>query len=79
MQAFFRKDWLRLYCLEIDNQIVAMDYCYRFKDRQAGPGPGVDVDASCQVQTLGDQALGLISVRPRAGGGCVTVKQGLLT
>jgi CelD/BcsL family acetyltransferase involved in cellulose biosynthesis len=37
------RDWLRLYCQEIDGQIVAMTYCYRFRDRvflvQAGFDP----------------------------------------
>ncbi|MBV8032889.1 MAG: GNAT family N-acetyltransferase [Betaproteobacteria bacterium] len=38
------RGWLRLYCLEIDGTLVAMTYCYRFRNRvfvmQGGFDPG---------------------------------------
>jgi CelD/BcsL family acetyltransferase involved in cellulose biosynthesis len=32
MKQLFEQDRLRLYCLESDKQLVAMLYCYRWKD-----------------------------------------------
>lgn len=41
--ATLRRQWLRLYCLEIDGAIAAVTYCYRFRNRvfvmQAGFDP----------------------------------------
>lgn len=43
IKSFFRRRWLRLYCLEVDGEIGAMIYCYRFRRRvflmQAGFDP----------------------------------------
>lgn len=33
VRSFFRRGWLRLYCLEVDDAIAAMLYCYRFRNR----------------------------------------------
>lgn len=33
MHACLRRDRLRLYCLEMGGRMVAMDYCYRFRNR----------------------------------------------
>lgn len=33
IRSFFRRGWLRLYCLEVDGEIGAMIYCYRFRNR----------------------------------------------
>jgi CelD/BcsL family acetyltransferase involved in cellulose biosynthesis len=33
IRSCFPRGWLRLYCLELDGEIVAMNYCYRFRDR----------------------------------------------
>ena len=32
-RSFFPRGWLRLYCLEVDGEIAAMSYCYRFRNR----------------------------------------------
>ena len=43
IKASFARGWLRLYCLELDGEIAAMTYCYRFRNRiylmQAGFDP----------------------------------------
>jgi len=43
IKASFARGWLRLYCLELDGEIVAITYCYRFRNRvylmQAGFDP----------------------------------------
>ena len=43
MKSAFARGWLRLYCLEIDGEIAAITYCYRFRKRvylmQAGFDP----------------------------------------
>jgi CelD/BcsL family acetyltransferase involved in cellulose biosynthesis len=43
MKAALPRGWLRLYCLELDGDIAAMTYCYRFRNRtylmQAGFDP----------------------------------------
>jgi CelD/BcsL family acetyltransferase involved in cellulose biosynthesis len=43
IKSTFGRGWLRLYCLELDGEIAAMTYCYRFRDRvylmQAGFDP----------------------------------------
>jgi CelD/BcsL family acetyltransferase involved in cellulose biosynthesis len=43
MRACFARGWLRLYCLELDGEIAAITYCYRFRNRvflmQAGFDP----------------------------------------
>jgi CelD/BcsL family acetyltransferase involved in cellulose biosynthesis len=43
IQACFARGWLRLYCLELDHEIAAITYCYRFRNRvflmQAGFDP----------------------------------------
>lgn len=43
MKATLPRGWLRLYCLELDGEIAAMTYCYRFRNRvylmQAGFDP----------------------------------------
>jgi CelD/BcsL family acetyltransferase involved in cellulose biosynthesis len=43
VKSFFRRRWLRLYCLEVDGEIGAMIYCYRFRRKvflmQAGFDP----------------------------------------
>ena len=43
VKSFFGRRWLRLYCLEVDGEIGAMLYCYRFRNRvylmQAGFDP----------------------------------------
>ncbi len=45
LKAFFPRGWLRLYCLEVDGEIAAMTYCYRFRNRvylvQAGFDPAL--------------------------------------
>lgn len=33
MHAAMEKGWLRLFCIEADGQILAMLYCYRYRDR----------------------------------------------
>ena len=33
IRSSFARDWLRLYCLEIDGDVAAMLYCYRFRNR----------------------------------------------
>lgn len=33
MHACHKQGWLRLYCLEVDATIIAMYYCYRFRNR----------------------------------------------
>jgi CelD/BcsL family acetyltransferase involved in cellulose biosynthesis len=33
MKSCLDRGWLRLYCLEVDGEIAAMTYCYRFRDR----------------------------------------------
>lgn len=33
MHACMANDWLRLYCLEVNGEIIAIDYCYRFRDQ----------------------------------------------
>jgi CelD/BcsL family acetyltransferase involved in cellulose biosynthesis len=32
IRACFARNWLRLYCLEVDGEMTAMFYCYRFRD-----------------------------------------------
>jgi CelD/BcsL family acetyltransferase involved in cellulose biosynthesis len=32
IKACFPRGWLRLYCLELDGEIAAMSYCYRFRN-----------------------------------------------
>ena len=32
MHAFHERNWLRLHCMELDGQIIAMYYCYRHRD-----------------------------------------------
>ena len=32
MKACLPRGWLRLYCLEVDGEIAAMIYCYRFRN-----------------------------------------------
>jgi len=43
MKAALPRGWLRLYCLELDGELAAMTYCYRFRNRvylmQAGFDP----------------------------------------
>jgi CelD/BcsL family acetyltransferase involved in cellulose biosynthesis len=43
MKASFPRGWLRLYCLELDGEVAAITYCYRFRNRvylmQAGFDP----------------------------------------
>ena len=43
IRASFARGWLRLYCLELDGEIAAITYCYRFRNRvflmQAGFDP----------------------------------------
>src|SRR5579859_1224649 len=43
MKSAFGRGWLRLYCLELDGEIAAITYCYRFRNRiylmQAGFDP----------------------------------------
>jgi CelD/BcsL family acetyltransferase involved in cellulose biosynthesis len=43
IKACFARGWLRLYCLELDGEISAITYCYRFRNRvylmQAGFDP----------------------------------------
>ena len=43
MKSAFARGWLRLYCLELDGEIAAITYCYRFRNRvylmQAGFDP----------------------------------------
>jgi CelD/BcsL family acetyltransferase involved in cellulose biosynthesis len=43
IRSFFRRGWLRLYCLEVEGELAAMVYCYRFRNRiylmQAGFDP----------------------------------------
>ena len=43
IKASFARGWLRLYCLELDGEIAAVTYCYRFRNRlylmQAGFDP----------------------------------------
>ena len=33
IRSCFPRGWLRLYCLELDGEVVAMSYCYRFRNR----------------------------------------------
>lgn len=33
VRSFFPRGWLRLYCLEVDGELGAMIYCYRFRNR----------------------------------------------
>ena len=33
IQASFARGWLRLYCLELDGEVAAITYCYRFRRR----------------------------------------------
>ncbi len=33
IRSSFARGWLRLYCLEIDGAMAAMNYCYRFRNR----------------------------------------------
>lgn len=43
IESAFARGWLRLYCLELDGEIAAITYCYRFRNRiylmQAGFDP----------------------------------------
>lgn len=43
IKSAFPRGWLRLYCLELDGELAAMTYCYRFRNRvylmQAGFDP----------------------------------------
>jgi CelD/BcsL family acetyltransferase involved in cellulose biosynthesis len=43
IKACFARGWLRLYCLELDGEVAAITYCYRFRRRvylmQAGFDP----------------------------------------
>jgi CelD/BcsL family acetyltransferase involved in cellulose biosynthesis len=43
IKACFARGWLRLYCLELDGELAAITYCYRFRNRvflmQAGFDP----------------------------------------
>ena len=43
INSCFARGWLRLYCLELDGEIAAITYCYRFRNRvylmQAGFDP----------------------------------------
>ena len=43
IKSAFPRGWLRLYCLELDGEIAAITYCYRFRNRvylmQAGFDP----------------------------------------
>jgi CelD/BcsL family acetyltransferase involved in cellulose biosynthesis len=45
MKACLERGWLRLYCLEVDGEIAAMSYCYRFRNRvflmQSGYDPAL--------------------------------------
>jgi CelD/BcsL family acetyltransferase involved in cellulose biosynthesis len=45
MHACLEKGWLRLFCIEAEGQIMAMLYCYRYRDRmyyfQGGFDPGM--------------------------------------
>jgi CelD/BcsL family acetyltransferase involved in cellulose biosynthesis len=45
MKDCLERDWLRLYCLEVDGEIAAMSYCYRFRNRvflmQSGYDPAL--------------------------------------
>jgi len=45
MKSAFGRGWLRLYCLELDGEIAAITYCYRFRNRiylmQAGFDPAL--------------------------------------
>jgi len=44
MKACLPRGWLRLYCLEVDGELAAMSYCYRFRNTifcmQQGFDPG---------------------------------------
>lgn len=45
MKSCLARGWLRLYCLEVDGEIAAMAYCYRFRSRvflmQSGYDPAL--------------------------------------
>ena len=42
MNAFMQRGWLRLYCLELFGETVAMNYCYRFRNRIFSMQTGFD-------------------------------------
>jgi CelD/BcsL family acetyltransferase involved in cellulose biosynthesis len=44
IKASFSRGWLRLYCLEIDGELAAMAYCYRFRNRVFVMQSGFDPD-----------------------------------
>ena len=46
--ACYPRGWLRLYCLEVDGEIAAITYCYRFRNRVYLMQGGFDPDlANC--------------------------------
>ena len=46
MHACLEKGWLRLFCIEAEGQIMAMLYCYRYRDRMFYFQGGFDPDMS---------------------------------
>jgi CelD/BcsL family acetyltransferase involved in cellulose biosynthesis len=46
MHACLEKGWLRLFCIEAEGQIMAMLYCYRYRDRMYYFQGGFDPDMS---------------------------------
>ncbi len=42
MKACLPRGWLRLYCLEVDGEIAAMSYCYRFRNTVFSMQSGFD-------------------------------------
>ena len=46
MHACLEKGWLRLFCIEAEGQIMAMLYCYRFRERMYYFQGGFDPDMS---------------------------------
>lgn len=48
IKASFARGWLRLYCLELDGEVAAITYCYRFRNRVYLMQAGFDPDkAKC--------------------------------
>jgi len=46
IKSTFPRGWLRLYCLELDGEIAAITYCYRFRNRVYLMQAGFDPDKS---------------------------------
>jgi CelD/BcsL family acetyltransferase involved in cellulose biosynthesis len=44
MHSLMRRGWLRLYCLEIDGELRAINYCYRLRNRVMCMQAGFDPD-----------------------------------